>query len=409
MLIEMKTEVIDSQQTIIPVDRLYLHKKSFMSKSPIPENENERLLSLANLDLDYTDLEWYFKEIVALTSKITGMDISLINLIDPFTQWTIARHGLELDSLPREESVCQYTIMADIPFEVSDLSADKRFQERSYVQGSPNLKYYLGIPLTTDKGINIGSLCVLDSELKAISSETKEILKLLAQEVVNKLKTYNTIATLKNKLRTAGNVQKKLAHDVRDPLAGIVGISEILLEQGCESKEETLEYIGLINESSKLILDVTDEVLIEEAEEEQSLKGNFNLFTLNDKLEQLYHPFAKKKNIQLNFIIEPNKKYFPLPKSSVLQIAGTLISSAIQLLPPNETITTEIDINVQPEKNSLNIKIKGSASPLVLNDNALYKQVKLLTVEMVNNLNGKLEFSEETDEVLYTLILPFKG
>ena len=58
-----------------------------MIKSPIPNNETQRLLSLASLDLDYTDLEEHFKEIVALTSKVSGMDISLINLIDPLTQY----------------------------------------------------------------------------------------------------------------------------------------------------------------------------------------------------------------------------------------------------------------------------------------------------------------------------------
>ena len=380
-----------------------------MSKSPIPKNETQRLLSLASLDLDYTDLEEHFKEIVALTSKVSGMDISLINLIDPFTQWTIARHGFQLESLPREESVCQYTILEDTPFEVSDLSADERFKKRAYVSGSPNLKYYFGIPLTTEKGVNIGSLCVLDTELKTISPETVDVLKLLAQEVVNKLKSYNIIATLKNELRTAANVQKKLAQDVRDPLAGIVGISEILLEEQCESIEETLEYIGLINESSKLILDVTDEVLIEEVDVELSLIGNFNLITLKDKLDRLYRPLAENKNIQLNFIIESYKKYFLLPKSSVLQIAGTLISSAIHLLPPNESITIEVDINIQPEKNNLNIRIKGSASPESLNCKKLYEQVKSLTVKLVKNLNGKLEFSEESDKLLYTLNLPFKS
>lgn len=380
-----------------------------MSKSPIPKNETQRLLSLASLDLDYTDLEEHFKEIVALTSKVSGMDISLINLIDPFTQWTIAKHGFQLESLPREESVCQYTILEDTPFEVSDLSADERFQKRAYVSGSPNLKYYFGIPLTTEKGVNIGSLCVLDTELKAISPETVDVLKLLAQEVVNKLKSYNIISTLKNELRTAANVQKKLAQDVRDPLAGIVGISEILLEEQCESIEETIEYIGLINESSKLILDVTDEVLIEEVDVELSLIGNFNLITLKDKLDRLYRPLAENKNIQLNFIIESYKKYFLLPKSSVLQIAGTLISSAIHLLPPNESITIEVDINIQPEKNNLTIRIKGSASPESLNCKTLYEQVKSLTVKLVKNLNGKLEFSEESDKLLYTLNLPFKS
>src|SRR6476660_1696769 len=156
-----------------------------MNNSPIPENEVERLLNLAKLDLDYTDLKNDFEDIVAVASKVSGMDVSLINLIDPYTQWTVAKHGLDVDSMPREESVCQYTIMEDSSFEVADLSKDDRFKDRSYVSGSPNLKYYFGIPLTTKQGVNIGALCVLDPELKTISQDKIEILKLLASEVVN--------------------------------------------------------------------------------------------------------------------------------------------------------------------------------------------------------------------------------
>ncbi len=380
-----------------------------MSKSPIPENEVERLLSLGNLDLDYTALEEDFKDIVALTSKISGMDVSLINLIDPFAQWTIARQGLELDSMPREESVCQYTIMGDVPFEVTDLSADERFQNRAYVSGPANLKYYFGIPLTTEKGVNIGSLCVLDSKPKKISPERIEILKILAHEVVNKLKTYNTIATLKDELSNATKAQKKIAQDVRDPLAGIIGISEIVLEQQCEFKQETLEYISLINESSKLILDITDDVLIEGAEEKDSPRESFNMFSLKEKLNQLYTPLAENKNIQLSFISEPYKNYFPIPKSSVLQIAGTLISSAINLLPPDETLTVELDINVQPQQNSLNINVTGSRPPKVIDDMTIYKQVMGLTVDLVKKLDGKLTLMGESDKISYMLSLPFSA
>ncbi|MES3017800.1 MAG: sensor histidine kinase [Bacteroidota bacterium] len=378
-----------------------------MSKSPIPKNEAERLLSLGDLDLDYTELDDDFKDIVELAAKISGMEVSLINLIDPFTQWTVANHGLKVNSMPRDESVCQYTIMGDVPFEVVDLSKDERFQNRSYVAGAPNLKYYFGIPLTTKKGINIGSLCILDSKPKTINPDSIGFLKILGREVVSKLRTYNTIANLKNDLSGALKTQKKIAQDVRDPLAGIIGISDILLEQPAGSVQETLEYISLINESSKLVLEVTDDVLIDNSEERDLPGEGFTLLTLKNKLEQLYGPFAEKKSIQLTFLSESYKSNFPLQKSSILQIAGTLISSAINVLPANETLIVELDINIQPQMNSLNIEIKGSKPALRNADLVLYEQVINLSKDLVEKLNGNLSLSDESTNLSYKLTIPF--
>jgi signal transduction histidine kinase len=49
-------------------------------------------------------------------------------------------------------------------FEVRNLALDLRFSNLSFVQGGPQLRFYAGTPLTTKRGINIGSLCVMDVE-----------------------------------------------------------------------------------------------------------------------------------------------------------------------------------------------------------------------------------------------------
>jgi hypothetical protein len=77
-----------------------------MIKAPFPENEMDRLLSLSEFDLDYDNLEDNFKDLTRLAAKVAGTEISLINLIDSFTQWTISSHGLDIAQMPREESVC---------------------------------------------------------------------------------------------------------------------------------------------------------------------------------------------------------------------------------------------------------------------------------------------------------------
>jgi GAF domain-containing protein len=92
--------------------------------------------------------------------------------------------------MPCEESVCQYVIVQDNEFEVKDLSLDHRFKDRYYVKESPNLRYYLGLTLKTNDGFNIGALCVLDANEKTINPEKIELLKIIANEIVNRFKNY---------------------------------------------------------------------------------------------------------------------------------------------------------------------------------------------------------------------------
>lgn len=130
-----------------------------MQKPPIPDNEMDRIISLSDFDIDYTTHQDDFKDLAKLAAKVAGTDISLVNLIDTFTQWTISNHGLSIDQMPREESVCQYTIANNDHFEVPDLTSDSRFKDKFYVTDDPNLRYYYGVPLKTDDGYNLCFVC----------------------------------------------------------------------------------------------------------------------------------------------------------------------------------------------------------------------------------------------------------
>ncbi len=196
----------------------------------ITKNELERLISLSEFDLDYGDLSSNFDDLVQLAAKVAGTSISLVNLIDSYTQWSVSHFGLEIDQMPREDSVCQYTILQEDHFAVKDLSADERFSEKFYVQDPLSLRYYFGVPLTTKAGHNLGALCVLDQDSKSISPEKIELLKLIANEIVNRLNTIKLLQDLRYKLKGASDVNKKVAHDIRGPLSGIIGISEIINE-----------------------------------------------------------------------------------------------------------------------------------------------------------------------------------
>ncbi|WP_256004317.1 GAF domain-containing sensor histidine kinase [Pedobacter deserti] len=330
---------------------------------PVPENEMERIISLSELDLDYASLSENFKDLTHLAAKVAGTDISLVNLIDSFTQWTVGRHGLEIDQMTREESACQYTIMGDDHFEVKDLSADERFKENFYVKDPLSLRYYFGVPLKNNDGANLGALCVLDTQLKSLTPEKVELLKIIANEIVNRLNVHKVIDSLRTKVKDANESKKKVAHDIRGPLAGIIGLSEIIAEQGSSVKlEEVLEFINLINRSSKSVLELADEILTEESAVRNLKENQFNLNVFAEKLQKLYAPQAVNKGVQLDIELMKGAEHIPFSRNKLLQIAGNLISNAIKFTGKNGRVHVVLNLIVQSHQNILSISVSDSGT-----------------------------------------------
>jgi K+-sensing histidine kinase KdpD len=372
---------------------------------PLPLNEAERILSLSNLDVDYSTLENDFKHLMRLASRITDMDVTLLNLLDSYTQWTIAQHGIQLSSMPREECVCQYTIAQDESFEIKDLSCDPRFEQASYVKDEPKLRYYYGVPLEMSNGVNIGSLCVMNRETKTLSPDKVELLKIIAEEIVCKLKDLQKINELKNELSDALKMQRKIAHDIRNPLAGIIGISDILIEPDEEhNKEEVLSCLKLINNSSKSILEIADNISVE-LFEKGSQTYSFNLETLAERISHLYLPLAKNKKVNLEFAIDKSKEHIHFSRNKILQIIGSPVSSAIKLSEPGALIKIQLSLLVHSDRNILQVEINSNA-PIreeIRPDSAVLN----FTKELIESKDGSFDFEcNELDGLSYKLSIP---
>lgn len=328
--------------------------------SPIPENEMQRLIWLSELDLDFSNHEENFKDLTLLAAKVTGTEISLVNIIDSFTQWSISSYGSDVKQIPRPDSVCQYTIMSEQNFEVTDLRADERFNKKFYVNGSLGLRYYYGLPLQLVKGVNIGALCVLDSNLKTLSPEKIELLEIIAQAVVKRLKSFQAYDALSAKLKESEASNKKVAHDIRGPLNGIIGLSELMTQEG-ESVDikELVEIIRMINKSGKSLLELADEIL-SEGGQKPLRNTEFNLPLFKDKLEKLYRPQAKHKNVELMIAVDPLYAEIPFAKNKLVQITGNLISNAIKFTPDGGKIEVNLSLEIKDTEKLLNISVKDS-------------------------------------------------
>ncbi len=63
---------------------------------PIPDNEFERLLSLSDLEPDYNNFHNHLGDLINLAAKIADSEISLINLIDSHTQWSVYQLAFDI-------------------------------------------------------------------------------------------------------------------------------------------------------------------------------------------------------------------------------------------------------------------------------------------------------------------------
>ncbi|MFC4211066.1 GAF domain-containing sensor histidine kinase [Pedobacter lithocola] len=373
-------------------------------------NENDRIKSLSSYNLDYSELRENFSNLSKLAALSTGVPVCIVSLIDADTQWVIGVYGIDLDQHPRDRTICQYTIAQEKPLEINTTSSNKYFSEDFTCSG---YQYYYGISIKSEEGFNIGTLCVLDVKTKKIKAKEKEILNIIASEISRELANYRAIETLGNAVIKAETIKKKVVHDVRSPLLGIVGVAKIFKHPtNQKTLKETSKAMDMIYRSSIGLLDLTNDILeTEVASVPHKLiirPGAITLKDLAESLKKLYLPQAVSKDIELEISFNERYSLEYFTKSKLLQIIGNLISNALKFTPENGEVSVYLDLKVVKDEKELIIKIVDTGvgiPPQLIGDilNGLAETSEgtsgekgygfgLSSVnELINEMNGKME------------------
>jgi len=164
-----------------------------MHKPEIKNNEKERLQELESFSILDTLEEEDYDFLTRMASQVCGTKIALISFVDKNRQWFKSHHGLEMRETPREYAFSAHAINTpkDI-FLVEDSKQDVRFQDNPLVVGEPNMIFYAGVPLVTESGFSLGTLCAIDDQPKTLTKEQIDLLKALAKQVMNLLESRKT-------------------------------------------------------------------------------------------------------------------------------------------------------------------------------------------------------------------------
>jgi PAS domain S-box-containing protein len=154
----------------------------------LPANEPERLAALHRYQVLDTPPEVAFDRLTALAARLFKMPTVLISLVDESRAWFKSSIGFSSTEVLRNETMCSFAVLTDVPLIVPDTRLDDRFVCNPFVQCEPGMRFYAGAPLIDRDGFNLGTLCLLDSvPHAALTVEEEATLVDLAAMVVDEL------------------------------------------------------------------------------------------------------------------------------------------------------------------------------------------------------------------------------
>jgi len=153
-----------------------------------PDEEQARLAALHEYQILDTEPQEAFDRITRLTKTVLQMPIVLVNMVDKDRQWFLSRQGITEREMPRRDSsFCTHAIKQAEPFIVCDALHDPRFADNPRVVAKPGVRFYVGVPLRSRDGYNIGTLCSMDIKTRELTPEQIDIVRDLGQLVVDEL------------------------------------------------------------------------------------------------------------------------------------------------------------------------------------------------------------------------------
>lgn len=156
---------------------------SLSSPAALPADEVSRQQALRDLEVLDSEAESMFDDIARLAALICKTPIALLSLVDAERQWFKARVGLQAQETPRDMAFCAHAILQpDHLFTVGDASADPRFATNPLVTGDPGIRFYAGMPVVTELGHAVGTVCVIDRQPRQLDPPSEEALRALARQ-----------------------------------------------------------------------------------------------------------------------------------------------------------------------------------------------------------------------------------
>lgn len=243
----------------------------------MPADVRDRDALLAPYDVTGPFDEPELQSVAELATHVCGVPCAVVNLISEHFQHQVAAVGITPSVCAREDAMCAVTIGEPAPVEVPDAREDPRFAANPFVTGRlAHIRFYAASQLRAPSGAVLGTLCVFDEAARELTAEQRHALDLLAGQAVGALElrrayraltvTVQELAEARDELLRSNSrlaaFAGQVSHDLRNPLAGVTGFLELLVDHPAVAGEATaVAHVDRALAAAGRMRDMVDDLL----------------------------------------------------------------------------------------------------------------------------------------------------
>ena len=212
----------------------------------IPIDETARMQAVRRYDVLDTPPDGAFDRVTAIAARIFNVPIAIISIVDHDRIWFKSHHGLPVEQIDREPGLCASAILHHDPYILEDASKDVRSLANPLVAGDFGLRFYAGVPLHTHDGYNLGTLCVIDKEIRTVSesqiADLRDLASLVMDQMELRLSARTELERASRATEQANLMGREIEHRVANSLQFV---SSILRLQGRQVPEDVAEHLEM--------------------------------------------------------------------------------------------------------------------------------------------------------------------
>lgn len=157
-------------------------------KNIIPLDDDARLQALHPFKLLEQLPEKYFNNFARIIAATFDAPIALISFVEEEEVSFPGNFGMEdTQSVSRGISLCSLAVLDESPTIFHDALKEPCLLSNPLVAGEFGLRFYAGVPIVTNDGYAIGTVCIVDKEPREFSQQETEMLKEFAQTAMREL------------------------------------------------------------------------------------------------------------------------------------------------------------------------------------------------------------------------------
>lgn len=306
-----------------------------MQHKLIPFNETLRIAALKEYNILNSGPDEDYDNLTFLAAAICNVPVVKISIVDEDRIWNKSVYGAQTQEIERKNSFCDKAIHSEEPILILKRSQDPDIFEKAREIYDREYSLYVGVPLHNPQGHAIAVFCIFDTEEKQLSEKQIKALQALAQQTLKlfefrkqKNKLYHVQNKLKEKYGELEKFASLVSHDLKSPLANIISLSELLIDENKgKFDEETEQYLEFLVESSYSLRNYIDGILsfyrsdhilekdYTNVDLRKLLKGIIDLYQVSDDIEISYPDDVMLHNVN---------------KAALTQVFMNLISNALK-------------------------------------------------------------------------------